>query len=280
MSLQLLNLFERANNGIAALVERALWAFLASLNPARPEAVKLDLFNFVPVLIAQYGDMAATVAADWYDEMRASEGVPGSFRAPLADLVPDEQVNARIGYVTRPDGPLFSGDFETLKTFTTMIANEYALQPGRDTVMQAAHKDKAAYARVPEPGACDFCLMLASRGFVYSKATAGETDKFHGNCRCNVMPVWNATRARTEFGYNPDALYEQYLEKQGAKRAATRNGTKPQAPSGDATNLRAQLASLERSLPILKARAADGDNVSAAIKWQTDRIAAIKRQIR
>jgi len=210
MSLQLLRQFEQANDGIAALVERDLMTFLASLDPARPDAVKLDLFDYMPTLIAQYGDIAATVAADWYDEMREAEGVSGRFRAPLADLVPDEVVNGRLGFATRASGPLFAGDFATLTSFLAIIANEYALQPGRDTVMQAAHKENAAYARIPEPGACKFCLMLASRGFVYSKSTAGDSKKFHGKCRCNAMPVWDETRARVEFGYDPDALYDQY----------------------------------------------------------------------
>lgn len=210
MSLQLLRQFEQANDGIAALVERDLMTFLASLNLAQPDAARLDLFDYMPTLISQYGDIAATVAADWYEDLRDAEGASGSFRAPLADLVPAEQVNARLGYATRASGPLFLGDSATLTAFLGMMANEYALQPGRDTVMQAAHKDNAAYARVPEPGACKFCLMLASRGFMYSKSTAGDTKKFHGKCRCNVLPVWDETRARVEFGYDPDALYDQY----------------------------------------------------------------------
>jgi hypothetical protein len=217
MSLQLLNQFERANNGIAVLVERDLLAFMASLDPARPDVAKLDMFEFIPALIAQYGDIAATMAAEWYDELRSAEGVTGRFRAPLAPLVPDEVINGRLGYATRPNGPLYAGQLEALATFTSMMANEYALQPGRDTVIQAAHKDKAAYARIPEPGACKFCLMLASRGFVYSKDTVGESRKFHGKCRCNAMPVWDETRARVEYGYDPDALYDQYRAAADAK---------------------------------------------------------------
>jgi hypothetical protein len=208
--MQLLRQFEQTNDGIASLVEQDLTDFLGALNFERPDAVQLALFDFVPVLVAEYGDMAASVAADWFDEMRSAEGVPGSFRAPLAPLVPDEQVNARLGFATRASGPLWLGDSATLTAFIGMMANEYALQPGRDTVIQAAHKDKAAYARVPEPGACKFCLMLASRGFVYSKSTVGESKKFHGKCRCNAMPVWDETRARVEYGYDPDALYDLY----------------------------------------------------------------------
>lgn len=231
MSMQLLSQFEQANNGIAALVERDLMAFMALLDPARPEAVKRDIFDYVPVLIAQYGDIAATIAADWYDEMRDTEGVSGSFRAPLAELVPTEIVNARLGYATRAAGPLYDGSLDTLAKFLDLIANEYALQPGRDTVMQAAHKDNAAYARVPEPGACDFCIMLASRGFTYSSEKAATEvigtrgarqkqkigDPFHGHCRCNIMPVWDETRARVEYGYDPDALYDVYRANQATK---------------------------------------------------------------
>lgn len=210
MSAQLLARFEQANNGISDLVERDLLAFLASLDFARPDVVQRALFEFVPVLVAQYGDVAATVAADWYDELRASEGVAGRFRASLAPLTPDTQVSDRLGFATRPSGPLWAGDVEALTGFLGLMTNEYVLQPGRDTVMQAAHKDNAAYARVPEPGACKFCLKLASRGFVYSEKTAGQTKKFHGKCRCNAMPVWDETRARVEFGYDPDALYDLY----------------------------------------------------------------------
>lgn len=217
MSLQLLTQFEQANNGIAGLVETDLTDFLGALNFENPAAVQAALFEYVPALVSEYGDVAASVAADWYDELRASEGVPGSFRAPLAPSVPLEQVNARLGFATRTDGPLWLGQSETLTTFLAMMANEYALQPGRDTVMEAAHKDKAAYARIPEPGACKFCLMLASRGFVYSKSTAGQSKKFHGKCRCNAMPVWDETRARVEFGYDPDALYDLYAKARDAK---------------------------------------------------------------
>lgn len=217
MSLQLLRTFERANDGIAALVDRDLAAFVASLNFERPEAVQRAVFEFIPVLVAQYGDVAATVAADWYDELRAAEGVSGRFRAPLAPLVPDEVVTDRLGYATRASGPLWAGDVGAFASFVAMMTNEYALQPGRDTVMSAAHDDKAAYARIPEPGACKFCLKLASRGFVYSKSSAGQSKKFHGKCRCNVLPSWDETRARVEYGYDPDALYDLYRQDVDAK---------------------------------------------------------------
>lgn len=222
MSLQLLTRFERANNGLADLVERALAKFLGSLNFSRPDLVQAALFEYIPALCAEYGDMAATIAADWFEQMRSAEGVSGSFKAPLAAVVPLAQVKDRLGFATRPAGPLWTGDSATLTKFLSIMTNEYVLQPGRDTVMQAAHKDNAAYARVPEPGACDFCIMLASRGFVYSQATVGDTVKFHGHCRCNAVPVWDETKARVEYGYDPDALYDLYRANQDAKAKTSR----------------------------------------------------------
>lgn len=94
------------------------------------------------------------------------------------------------------------------------MTNEYVLKPGHDTIMYNAKRDKVAYARVPEPGACKWCLMLASRGFAYSSKESALTkdgERFHGHCRCHSMPVYDETRARVEYGYNPERFYEEYL---------------------------------------------------------------------
>lgn len=44
-----------------------------------------------------------------------------------------------------------------------------------------------AWRRVPEAGACPFCLMLATRGAVYrNERTAGDSNDYHWRCRCSV----------------------------------------------------------------------------------------------
>lgn len=94
------------------------------------------------------------------------------------------------------------------------MTNEYVLKPGHDTVMFNARRDKVAFARVPEPGACKWCLKLASRGFAYSRKTVDQTkdgERFHGNCGCHAMPVYDETRARVEYGYDPERFYDEYL---------------------------------------------------------------------
>ena len=74
----------------------------------------------------------------------------------------------------------------------------------RDTVMLSSFAAGNGYARKPEPGACPFCLMLASRGAVDRSAASAERvgppgvvmrgnaragDKFHDNCRCYAVEV-------------------------------------------------------------------------------------------
>ena len=45
----------------------------------------------------------------------------------------------------------------------------------------------SAWRRVPEARACDFCLMLATRGAVYRTAqTAGDGNDYHRHCRCDA----------------------------------------------------------------------------------------------
>lgn len=81
------------------------------------------------------------------------------------------------------------------------------------------------FARVPRGPSCGFCIMLASRGFVYAtRETAGEFARFHDRCDCRVV----AGRAGTTVeGYDPDGLYDRYL-----RCAKAVNGGRPGSGSG------------------------------------------------
>ena len=71
---------------------------------------------------------------------------------------------------------------------------------GRETIIQNVENDKAPvrYARVPDAGACNFCRMLGSRGFVYySRKTAGEFREWHPNCNCQVIPAFDVSFDRS-----------------------------------------------------------------------------------
>ena len=60
------------------------------------------------------------------------------------------------------------------------------------------------WRRVPEPGACDFCLMLATRGAVYaSQETAGRDNDYHAHCHCDQESEGNFD-ARTDVRITPE----------------------------------------------------------------------------
>lgn len=96
------------------------------------------------------------------------------------------------------------------------------------TLASCAQMDdsKPRFARVPaDDEACDFCMMLASRGFEYFRKTSGESGHNHTNCRCEYMASWDESPKAD--GYDADAWYGRWQEsvEQTAKERAERNGT-------------------------------------------------------
>jgi hypothetical protein len=64
-------------------------------------------------------------------------------------------------------------------------------------IAYSLHDDEIkGWARVDrEPPTCPFCTMLISRGPVYTSAkTAGDRNRFHGGCTCEVVLVTEANR--------------------------------------------------------------------------------------
>lgn len=200
-----------ANRGLVTLARRDLAAFWSTLDLTRPEAARNALLTFTPALTTQYGEVAATIAADWYDDLRAAEPVRPGFQARVADPVPAVAVERRTRFGA---GHLFTETPAAMLPFLAGIVDEYVRQPGRLTIAQSAAADPARprWARVPSGlETCDWCLMLSSRGFVYHSRDAAmrsEVTKFHANCDCELVPTWDA-QPRLD-GYDPDALRRQW----------------------------------------------------------------------
>lgn len=178
-----------ANESLSRRVEADLRGFWASLDLSQPERARDALLEFVPALTTVYGEGMAAVAADWYDEMRAAEAVPGRFRAEMAAAFPAEYVEARVRYGA---GHLFTDAPNEMLSFLSGAVQEYVLQPGRDTVARSTLADPRAsgWHRETRGEACGFCRMLAGRGGVYKEATASFAS--HGHCNCVAAPSWDA----------------------------------------------------------------------------------------
>lgn len=148
-------------------------------------------------------DAAAVIAANFYDESRTYAigeplgAVAESGREPIATSI---AVDGIFNQSKTTEG-LISGlasrlDYETKRG----AANSTIANGMRDP-------KKPRFARVPTGNdTCMFCIMLASRGYVYHSAEkAGALDHWHANCRCRVVSSWDSPVA----GYDPD--YYLYL---------------------------------------------------------------------
>lgn len=137
------------------------------------------LRDILPALIDTYGAAAATVASDWYDDLRDKTEVRGRFRAIPAD-VPDPGAQALVGWALAEAADVTS--FQTLIEggLQRRIANF-----SRFTVMGSSVADPAAdgWQRVGSGDSCPFCRMLIARGSVYSEASADFGAHDHDDCQ-------------------------------------------------------------------------------------------------
>lgn len=227
---------QAAHAGLAILVGLAiakLWPSLDLLHlrqslPAFKAAVTRE--------VQQHAQASATMAARQYRQQRVAAGVGAGFTPRPAPPPPLEQVAAMVDYAVQP---LWNAEVlaqPVTEAGSTAIADAKArlaaaserlvLDAGQQTIVGNVEADRKArgYARIPEPNACSFCLMLATRGAVYKTDRAGRvangrgrvskgtrhldgdsfaasnakfkdgdvpsTIKVHDNCRCHVEPVF------------------------------------------------------------------------------------------
>lgn len=228
-----------AQAGLTTLLLRDLRGLRRLIDPARLQATVPSWIEAVAAVVARYSEVAATLAADFYDGEREASGVPGAFTVPLADAPPGEQTSNSLRWATKDLWPRDEADatvaqlepldvrLEAAFGKADMATQKLVADAGRDTVRQAAQQDPQAvlYARVAALGACSFCKLMASRGAVYATAdTAGrEADdrfsgdasvvKFHDNCHCGIVPVFRGQR----FELSPqaakwDRIYREHAQ--------------------------------------------------------------------
>ena len=243
--------FAQANRDIRALLLLALADWWRSVNVADPKAAAAQAVGVLPELVAAYGELAASVAADFYDRLRVESGAPGRYTAAMADPPPVEAVEANARWAVGPlfhrTEPVYRYDELTGEEVPAgqrdippdppaalarleQVADAAVQQQGRDTIDLNTGRDPAdaRWARVPTgESTCAFCLALASRGAVYRSAvTAGDKEKggkeFHARDDCQAIPMWPGDDYPE--GYDPDAMYQQYLD---ARKAAGTGEWKP-----------------------------------------------------
>ena len=163
-----------------------------------------------------YGTDAASLAAEYLAMSRGGADLP----VVLEKAANKAQVQSAVGWaMSKPETQkLLWGAMQR------MTSNAY-----RETIRQSAFAAGNGFARVPEPGACAFCLMLASRGAVYySKSEAlkagqarysksSRMDKsYHDNCKCSAIEVSSTSGLSESNIYLHDLWQKTFWDDDGS----------------------------------------------------------------
>ena len=283
---------------IAALAMPLVLQSLDALDgPSLTESVR-ELLDSFEAVVREYGSAAAGSALEWFRGMRLDAGVKGRVNVPAAPAAPESFLRSAVavGGAAR-----LVGEPDVLD----VKAERLILDEGRRQMLAAVDADREArgWARVPNPSACSFCLMLAIRsgaGYLYSRSSFTASNarfrgagkfKVHDNCRCGLEPVWGrheptaavrhamatwerATKGRS--GHDARVAFRQAIEGREVTGAPGRSSSSrsPSRRTDYATpqgrtpeNQAAQLRILEAMPPAKTPEAA---------KWQADRIREIR----
>lgn len=156
---------------------------------ATAEAAREALEDILPSLVALYGSAAATLSADWYDDIRDTDGARGRFTAIPAEVNPATAGTSELaGWGV---GPLFQAepDWDSSRTLVEGGLQRRIANASRETITGSSIADPAAdgWQRIGS-GECAFCDMLIGRGAVYSEAGADFAS--HDHCNCTAAPAF------------------------------------------------------------------------------------------
>lgn len=193
-----------------------------------------DQLDNVRSSLAGYAKQANLIAQDYYRNVRAAWALAADVDLP--DFTPAQVTSDRAAW--QVFGGYNDSDFAGLK-FTDVIngrarsgvtmrdlwakktagydddqwaqlAKDIINSTTRLTQRFTAEKDpsKPRYARVPQGATCEFCIMLASRGFVYwSEESAGKFNGYHRDDNCQIVSSWGRMQVK---GYDPDGMKDRY----------------------------------------------------------------------
>lgn len=182
-----------------------LWRELDPISDARATAQALR--EVLPTILTTYGLAAGSVAADFYDDMRAEVAGLAAYTSMTTDPPTDDAAQALIGWGL---APLFERDTTTSEGLVEGDGAKVDTAPApsleralsrlsggvqravantaRQTIITNARRDpsEVRYVRHASANACAFCAVLATRQAVYRT----ESTKFHRSCHCVAVPVW------------------------------------------------------------------------------------------
>lgn len=270
--------------GTAAIAD--LQALTVSLEGESPDNVQAVLHEAVPEVFNPYVAATSAVSATFYEEVRDLAGVAGSFAAATLDAVEAPRWHSLVGWGSQTSVFERGGlalIFSLLSGGLTAVMREAA----SDTIIGNAQIDPApgvvGYQRIPAPGCCAFCHLIASRGDLFESEADAERvigrgvpiaknfnadgtrrrggqakgirprgsrqigEKYHDFCKCKGVPVFGDNYAEMQDGAK--AYFEAYAEARN-KVSSQRKAEGYNGFGDQATSTKMILAEMRQSLGV------------------------------
>ena len=184
-----------------------------------PGASVAEAREFSIALMKEIGYLYGNAAGDAAYALRDAAAQAAGVELPAVEYeyFPEEEYVVKTAHYQA--GKLDAGDVEGFKKGITDASRYFAERGANDTMAALGKADgkklgkKVKFARVPTGATtCPFCLMLASRGFVYSSGLAALNAN-HRNCDCRIIEGFDGMDVE---GYDPDEYYDAWksLEKE------------------------------------------------------------------
>lgn len=148
--------------------------------------IRDGLQDLLPRLMEVYGSASASLAADWYDDLRDEAATRGRFQAIVADLPDLGRVDSLARWAV---DPLYSAEPDAATAFSKVSGGFQRIiyNADRDTITLSSTQDRrAGWVRVGN-GGCDWCSQYLDGEIHY---VSGYDFDAHDHCQCIALPVF------------------------------------------------------------------------------------------
>lgn len=206
--------YTRSLEELSAGAQEALAERLAQVDYSDMSRAADEIVGIMEETCSISADASAEIAAAFYNGMSQYQTGTPYEAAPVSAHLAEGTEKATRGIFQKA----VDGDVPSMTTQLLERADYEVKRAAGRTVLDNSIADprKPRYARVPSGiETCDFCIMLASRGFVYrSNASAGEINHYHSHCRCRIVPGFGDVEVE---GYDPEFYYRLYKNPSAAE---------------------------------------------------------------
>lgn len=177
--------WRRSRDELDAHLITALDQVLVVLEQTPNPADRAAILAAVPDIVTAHGNMNAQLASEFYRLARVAAGFPDNFMPTPVFDVPRDAIAASARWAMETHEGRVAADWLR----ASML--RHARRGEAQTILAGTGNDpdQPRMRRVPAVGACPWCMMLATRGYVYTGATAlraSDGTKYHDRCKCTA----------------------------------------------------------------------------------------------